>query len=164
MVRRASLAQHPCSIAKTLDVVGDPWTLLIVRDAFLGVTRFGEFVTRLGIPRATLADRLERLCAHEVLRKETAGDDARRPEYHLTEKGAALRPVIVTLMQWGDRWVRDDEPPTRLVEAGTGRVIDAVLADPVTRRPLTELDVVLDSPLLARPRRTAPAERARGRN
>jgi DNA-binding HxlR family transcriptional regulator len=158
MVRRASLAHHACSIAKTLDIVGDPWTLLIVRDSLLGVTRFGEFVTRLGIPRATLTDRLERLCAHDVLRREPDGDDTRHHEYHLTVKGAALRPVILTLMQWGDQWVRDDEPPTRLVEAGTGRIIEPVLADPVTRRTLAELDVVLDSPLLVRPR---PSRRGR---
>lgn len=150
MVRRASLAAHQCSIARSLDVLGDPWTLLVVRDAMLGVTAFGDFVDRLGIPRATLTDRLERLCEHDVLQRRIDPDDARRVGYVLTDKGAALRPVIVTLMQWGDRWERDDDPPTRLREAGTGRIIEPVLADAATRRPLDELDVVIDSPLAVR--------------
>jgi DNA-binding HxlR family transcriptional regulator len=105
-MRRASLSHMACSVAKTVDIVGDPWTLLVVRDALVGVTRFEDFHRRLGTPRATLTSRLTSLVDTGVLAK----DDG---EYHLTEKGRALRPVIVTLMQWGDHWVRDDEPPTR---------------------------------------------------
>jgi DNA-binding HxlR family transcriptional regulator len=140
-VRRSSLSHMACSVAKTVDIVGDPWTLLIVRDALVGVTRFEDFHRRLGTPRATLTSRLATLVDAGVLAK----DDG---EYHLTEKGRALRPVIVTLMQWGDHWVRDDEPPTRLVEVGTGRPVRPVLVDRETGIPLDELTVRAEGPLV----------------
>jgi DNA-binding HxlR family transcriptional regulator len=140
-MRRASLSHMACSVAKTVDIVGDPWTLLVVRDALVGVTRFEDFHRRLGTPRATLTSRLTSLVDTGVLAK----DDG---EYHLTEKGRALRPVIVTLMQWGDHWVRDDEPPTRLVEVGTGRPVRPVLVDRETGIPLDELTVRAEGPLV----------------
>jgi DNA-binding HxlR family transcriptional regulator len=141
-VRRASLAHMACSIAKTVDVVGDPWTLLIVRDLLLGVSRFEDLHRRLGTPRATLSNRLAKLVDADVARKDEHG------EYHLTPKGRALRPVIVTMMQWGDHWVREDEPPTRLVEATTGRPIRPVLVDRETGIPLDELRVRAHGPLV----------------
>ena len=141
MVRRAPLSHMACSVAKTVDIVGDPWTLLIVRDALLGVTRFDDFQRHLGTPRATLASRLTTLVEAEVLAKEDG-------EYRLTEKGRALRPVIVTLMQWGDQWVRDDEPPTRLVEVGTGRRVRPVLVDRDTGVPLDALQVRAEGPMV----------------
>ncbi len=134
-MRRTRLADRDCSIAKSVDAVGDPWTLLVVRDALLGVSRFEDFQRRLGTPRATLSSRLSQLVEIDVLTKDDEGG------YHLTDKGRALRPVIVTMMQWGDRWVRDDEPPTRLVEEGTGRSIRPILVDEETRVPLDELRI-----------------------
>lgn len=151
-MRRKSLDQNPCSIAKAVDVVGDPWTMLILRDLLVGVTRFEDFTERLGIPRATLAARLDHLVERGIVAKVPYQDTPPRSEYRLTEKGAALRPVVVTLMQWGDRWVRDDEPPTRLVEATTGRQVDAVLVDRETGTPLHELGVeVVGSVAVGRP-------------
>lgn len=137
-MRRASTRSMECSIAKALDLVGDPWTMLVVRDALLGVRHFADFQRRLGIPRATLAARLDQLCTDGILRRTDAGS---RIAYEPTEKGVALQPVVVTLMRWGDEWVRDDAPPTRLVEAGTGRAVDPVLVDRRSGRPLADLDV-----------------------
>jgi DNA-binding HxlR family transcriptional regulator len=130
-----------CSIAKALDVVGDPWTMLILRDALLGVTRFEELFTRLGVPRATLTARLDHLCATGVLARRPYQDRPRRDEYVLTDKGRALRPVVVTLMQWGDEWVRHDDPPTHLIDEATGARIDPVLVDRTTGIPLDDVQV-----------------------
>lgn len=139
MVRRKSLGSLGCSVAKTLDVVGDPWTLLIVRDALVGVTRFDDFQRRLGIPRATLSARLDRLVADDILVR----DDG----YLLTERGRALRPVIVTLMQWGDEWARDDPPPTTFVDDVTGDPVDPVLVDRHSGRSLDEMRVRARGPV-----------------
>jgi DNA-binding HxlR family transcriptional regulator len=141
-MRRTRLDDRDCSIAKTVDAVGDPWTLLIVRDALLGVARFEDLQRRLGTPRATLANRLAQLVQIDVLRKDDDGS------YHLTDKGRALRPVLITMMQWGDHWVRDDEPPTRLIEVGTGRNIRPVLVDSETGTPIDQLQVRAEGPLV----------------
>jgi DNA-binding HxlR family transcriptional regulator len=140
-VRRKATGDMTCSIAKALDVVGDPWTMLVVRDLLLGVDRFDELVDRLGIPRATLTARLGRLADGGVV-----AHDAGR--YRLTEKGRALRPVVVTLMQWGDAWIRDDEPPTTLVDERDRRVLDPVLVDRGSGIPLDELPARVVGPLV----------------
>ncbi len=147
-MRRTALDNNPCSIAKALDVLGDPWTLLILRDTILGATRFEQFTTRLGIPRATLTARLGQLCESGVLDRVPYQDAPPRYEYLLTEKGEALQPVIVTLMQWGDRWLRDDPPPTQIIDADTGRRIDPVLIDASTGTPLTDLRVRVVGPVV----------------
>ena len=128
-MKRKPLDRMDCSIAKALDIVGDPWTMLILRDALLGVTRFDTFSAHLGIPRATLSARLEHLCGRGVLEQRRYQERPERVEYVLTPKGRALRPVVLTLMQWGDRWVRDDDPPTTIVDTETGAVVDPVLVD-----------------------------------
>lgn len=146
-MKRRSTADMQCSIARSLDVLGDPWTMLIVRDALLGVRRFDDWVRRLGVPRATLAARLAHLCEHDVLLADGDG-------YRLTPKGRALQPVIITLMQWGDQWQRDDPPPTRFVDAATAAPIVPVLVDRATNRPLAELEVRAVGPIAAGIRRT----------
>lgn len=143
-MRRTSTRDMQCSIAKALDLVGDPWTMLVIRDALLGVGHFADFQRRLGIPRATLAARLDRLCADGVLARRTEGT---RVGYEPTDKGLALQPVVVMLMRWGDEWLRDDAPPTRLVERGSGRVLDPVLVDRATGHALADLDVVAVGPV-----------------
>jgi DNA-binding HxlR family transcriptional regulator len=148
-MRRTALDDNPCSIAKAIDVLGDPWTMLIIRDAIIGATRFEQFTTRLGIPRATLAARLGHLCDAGVFRRVRYQDSPQRHEYQLTEKGEALRPVVVTLLQWGDRWLRDDPPPTRLVDAETGCSIEPVLIDASTGTPLEDLQVLVAGPVAA---------------
>jgi DNA-binding HxlR family transcriptional regulator len=137
-----------CSIAKALDVVGDPWTLLVVRDALLGVDRFEDFVDRLGIPRATLAARLAHLCDAGVLHRRDDPSHPRRARYELTDKGRALRPVVLTLMRWGDDWVRTDDPPTRLVDGRDGRLLDPVLVDRASGVPIEDLPARATGPLV----------------
>lgn len=138
-MRRTRLSEHSCSIAKALDVLSDPWTMLILRDALLGVTRFDDFIERLGIPRATLSARLGHLCDHGVLRREAYQESPPRWEYLVTDKGDALRPIVLMLMRWGDEWLRDDEPPTYLEEVATGRRIEPVLVDRATGTELASL-------------------------
>jgi DNA-binding HxlR family transcriptional regulator len=100
MTLPSTYADRNCSLARTLEVVGERWTLLVVRDAFFGVRRFGDFATRLGIPRAVLTSRLKSLVLEGVLSREA--DAAGSIEYRLTDKGTALWPVVRTTMSWGD--------------------------------------------------------------
>src|SRR5690606_11883500 len=93
-----------CSVAQTLEVVGEWWSLLIVRDALLGVSRFDEFQERLGISRNVLNDRLGRLVAEGVLEKVPYQDNPPRSDYRLTDKGRALWTVVEAMREWGDRW------------------------------------------------------------
>ena len=138
-MRRKSYADMECSVAQALEIVGDPWTLLIVRDVFWGYHRFGEFQARLGIARNTLADRLQVLTEAGILAKRTYQSNPERFEYWLTEKGRALSPVIITLMRWGDEWSGLPEPPARILDRDSGEVLDPVLIDRRTGRPLEDV-------------------------
>ena len=140
-MKRTSFETMPCSIARTLDVVGDPWTLLVVREAFFGTTRFDDFQANLGIPRATLSARLSTLVEHGVIERRSEPDTPSRPRYVLTSKGRALSPVMVALMQWGDEWSGIEEPPVTLLDLDAGEPIDPVYLDRRTGRPLSELRV-----------------------
>ena len=99
MVKRTSLEGAACPVARALDAIGDWWSLLIVRDAFDGVRRFGEFQKSLGVAKNILSDRLRTLVAHDILAAVPASDGSAYQEYVLTEKGQALFPVIVGLRQ-----------------------------------------------------------------
>jgi DNA-binding HxlR family transcriptional regulator len=140
-MKRKPLANMNCSIAQTLDVVGDPWTLLIVRDALFGVTRFDDFRQSLDIPRATLASRLDTLVAHGVLERRPYQDRPERCDYVPTAKGRDLGRVMVSMLQWGDRWSSLPHPPVTLVDADTGDEIEPVYVDRRSGRPLAELNV-----------------------
>ncbi len=104
-----------CSIQRTLDAIGDRWTLLILRDLFRGVRRFSMIQTDLGIARNLLADRLISLADEGVVKKVPYQDRPPRHEYHLTAKGRALSPALVALMRWGDDYYTDGGAPTELV-------------------------------------------------
>ena len=118
-----------CSIARSLEVIGEWWTLLIVRDAFFGITRFDEFQERLGIARNILAKRLDALVAHGVLERRDYDEARGRSDYVLTEKGRALWPVLVTIRQWGDEWVVGaGNEPVAMVHATCGERTSALLA------------------------------------
>jgi DNA-binding HxlR family transcriptional regulator len=108
-----------CSIARTLEIVGERWTLLIIRDALLGVRRFDEFLTSLGIARNVLADRLERLVDNGILERSRYQERPVRWEYHLTGGGRELALPVLALMQWGDRHMAGPEGPPRLVRHET---------------------------------------------
>ncbi|MCL4147493.1 UNVERIFIED_CONTAM: hypothetical protein GTU68_040375 [Idotea baltica] len=98
-----------CSIAQTLELIGEWWTLLILRDAFFGVTRFDLFHQRLGIARNVLTTRLNGLVEAGLMERRTYDESRGRTDYLLTEKGLALWPVIVSLRQWGDEWLFEEE-------------------------------------------------------
>lgn len=116
--------ERPCSIQRSLDVLGDRWTILIMRDAFRGIRRFDEFRRDLDIARPVLTDRLHRLVDAGVLVKRQYCERPPRFEYRLTEKGAALSPTLVALMRWGDDWLSEDGPPTVLVHDTCGQPLD----------------------------------------
>jgi DNA-binding HxlR family transcriptional regulator len=104
-----------CSIARSLEIVGDRWTILVIREAFLGTRRFEDFQRGLGCARNVLTDRLNRLVEAEVLRKVPYQERPPRHEYRLTRKGVELWPAMMTLMKWGDRHLAPEGPPTRIL-------------------------------------------------
>lgn len=112
-----TLDRTRCSVAGTLAVVGEKWSLLVLREAFLGVRRFADFQRNLGAPRAVLTDRLATLVEQGVLTRVPYQDEGERQrhEYRLTQKGIDLYPALVALMEWGDRYLTGDgEPPLQL--------------------------------------------------
>jgi DNA-binding HxlR family transcriptional regulator len=109
-----------CSAARALEVIGERWTILIVRDAFLGVRRFDDFQRSLGIARNVLQGRLERLVENGILERVRYQERPERFEYRLTEKGLDLWPVVVSLLAWGDRHMAPDGPPVVLEHRGCG--------------------------------------------
>jgi DNA-binding HxlR family transcriptional regulator len=115
-MRKASFADMHCSIAQSLEVVGEWWTLLILRDAFLGVRRFDDFVERLGISRNVLTHRLDTLVATGILERRPYDEARGRYDYLLTDKGRALWPVLTALRQWGDQWIYGTGNEPLLVE------------------------------------------------
>jgi DNA-binding HxlR family transcriptional regulator len=114
-----------CSVARTLELVGERWTLLIIRDAFLGVRRFGDFAERLGVARNVLQDRLERLVETGILEKVPYQERPLRHEYRLTAMGRDLWPSIVALLQFGDKHLAPEAgPPMLLLHRGCGGELD----------------------------------------
>ncbi len=105
------LAEQNCSVARTLAVIGDRWTLMVVRDLFLGVTRFESFRDSLGISRTTLTERLNLLESEGVIQKQAYQEKPVRHEYRVTKKGVDLYPVIMTLVGWGDKYYAGDKGP-----------------------------------------------------
>ena len=104
-----------CSIARSLEVLGDRWTLLVIRDALLGVRRFDDFQRNLGVARNVLADRLARLVDEGVLERRRYQERPERHEYRLTSKGVDLLPVTMSLMRWGDRYYAPEAGPPLIV-------------------------------------------------
>ena len=124
-MERKSFAGMHCSVAQCLEVVGEWWTLLIVRDAFLGVTRFDEFQQRLGISRNVLTQRLDHLVAAGVLERRAYSEHPPRSDYRLTDRGRDLWPVINAMRQWGDAHAAPDGPPLQIVHRTCGHVFEA---------------------------------------
>lgn len=129
-----------CSIARALEVVGERWSLLVVRDAFFGVRRFSDFTRHLGIPRAVLADRLDRLVEEGVL--ERVPGPGRRTEYALTPKGVELWPVLRALAAWGDEHYGPAGPRRVHTHAGCGGAVDPGGACARCRRPVPVTETV----------------------
>jgi DNA-binding HxlR family transcriptional regulator len=116
-----------CSIARSLEVVGDRWTLLIVRDAMKGARRFEDFRARLGVAHNVLSDRLGRLVEAGVLERRLYQQRPERFEYLLTQQGRDLWPVVMSLLLWGDRYLAPDGPPLLTSHRGCGGRLSAEL-------------------------------------
>jgi DNA-binding HxlR family transcriptional regulator len=121
-------ADMDCSVASTLDVIGDRWSLLIIRDAFYGVRRFDAFQADLGVARNILADRLQKLVEKGVLERRQYEERPARFEYRLTEKGRDLVGVVLVMMRWGDRWTREGSAPVTVTHLTCGHVTSPVAA------------------------------------
>ena len=116
-----------CSIARALEMVGDRWTMLVVREAFMGTRRFDDYQRNLGCARNVLTDRLGRLVEVGILRKEPYQERPARYEYRLTRQGVELWPAMMTLKSWGDRYLAPDGPPVLVLHTDCGGEIDARL-------------------------------------
>ena len=136
------LADENCSVARSVAVIGDRWTLMLLRDCFLGVRRFEDFERRLGISRSLIADRLKRLTDEGVLRREASQDRPVRHEYRLTDKGLALHPVIMAIVHWGDAHYADASgPPMIHRHRVCGHDFAPVLTCSECARPVSARDV-----------------------
>jgi DNA-binding HxlR family transcriptional regulator len=136
-MERKSFAGMHCSVAQCLEVVGEWWSMLIVRDAFLGIRRFDQFQERLGISRNILNQRLTWLVDHGVFQRVKYSERPTRYEYRLTPKGRDLWPVLNAMRQWGDKHLAPDGPPMLLIHEGCGQVTDAVMSCSRCGEPLT---------------------------
>jgi DNA-binding HxlR family transcriptional regulator len=121
----AASQPRACSVARTLDIVGERWALLAVREVFLGDRRFDEMARRTGAPRDTLAARLRTLTGAGVLERRQYSERPARFEYHLTAAGRDLYPVIVTLMRWGDTYLAGDDGPPLVLQHTCGHMLAA---------------------------------------
>lgn len=108
----ADYSKMDCSVARSLEAIGDRWSMLILRDAFYGVRRFEDFRADLGVARNILTDRLQRMVSQGLFDRVQYEDKPPRYEYRLTEKGKDLLPVMLTMMKWGDKWGPGDPPVT----------------------------------------------------
>lgn len=130
-MRWSEIDQQDCSIAQALSIVGDRWTMMVLREAFMRVRRFEDFQAFTGAPRPVLAERLKTLVENGVLERRRYSERPDRYEYRLTEKGLDLWPVMVSLLRWGDRWLSDKKgPPVELRHKGCGSVVHPELACP----------------------------------
>lgn len=140
-VERKSYADMNCSVAQCLEVIGEWWSMLIVRDAFLGVTRFDQFQQRLGISRNILNQRLAYLVEQDVLKKIPYSEHPPRYDYRLTSKGRDLWPVLTAMRQWGDKYAAPAGPPLQIVHNLCGHIVEAVLTCSSCGKQLNPRDV-----------------------
>jgi len=137
-----SLEEEQCSVARTVAVIGDRWSLLVLRDCFLRVRRFEDFQARLGLTRGVLADRLKKLVRHGVLRRVPYQARPKRHEYILTQKGLDLYPIIMAIVHWGDVHMVDERGRPRLYEHKVCRkMFDPVMTCSTCGQPLSPKEV-----------------------
>lgn len=140
-MERKSFADMHCSVAQCLEVVGEWWSMLILRDVFLGVNRFDDFQQRLGISRNILNQRLNHLVDAGVLAKVPYSEHPPRYDYRLTDKGRDLWPVLTAMRQWGDQYAAPAGPPVEVTHKGCGEVTHAVMVCSACGEPLGARDV-----------------------
>lgn len=136
------VGETPCSMARSLAILGDRWTLLILRNCFLGMRRFDEFQASLGVTRQVLADRLSRLVEAGALKKVPYQERPPRYEYRLTEMGHDLHPVLLALANWGDRWLDEGRgAPVEYVHKACGHKFRPTMVCPECGEPVGSRDV-----------------------
>jgi DNA-binding HxlR family transcriptional regulator len=141
-MERKSFDNMPCPIARSLERVGEWWSMLILRDALHGYTRFDQFQRSLGIAPNMLTRRLNGLVDAGLMERRRYSEHPPRDEYVLTARGRDFRPVIVALLAWGNKHFAPEGASVLLVDAQTGRAADPVMVDRATGRPLDEPDYV----------------------
>lgn len=147
-MKRKSLEGNTCAVARSLDVIGDWWSLLIIRDALGGIRRFSEFQRNLGLAKNILSTRLKSMVEQGIMTVEAASDGSAYREYVLTEKGKALMPVLAALSQWGRE---------HMFESGE---IGSVLLDVKHRRPLRRIELLSEDGRVLQPEEVVLATRA----
>ncbi len=131
------IGDQPCSVARMLSVIGDRWTMLILRNAFMGIRRFDDFQKSLGVTRHVLSDRLKRLVEYEILAKAPYFDRQERFEYKLTDKGFELYPIILSMANWADKWMDQGlGKPLEYRHKTCGHKFEPVMVCSVCREPL----------------------------
>jgi DNA-binding HxlR family transcriptional regulator len=137
-MKRTSFADFNCSVARTMEVVGERWAMLVVKDVFLGVTRFDDLQRDLGIARNVLAERLDSLVEQELLERRAYRERPVRHEYVLTPKGRDLAAPLLAIMAWGDRWESGKAgPPVQLRHDGCGEITRPEVVCSCCGEPLT---------------------------
>lgn len=160
MAQRKSLKNDACPMARALEIVGDQWSLLIIRDAFDGMTRFGEFQQSLGMAKNILADRLKFMVQEGVLELAPASDGSLYQEYLLSDMGKGLFPVVVGLRHWGEAHLyAKGEPHSVLVERDSGKPVPKIVLRTRDGQPLDAADTVVKK----LPAKAAAAARAGSR-
>jgi DNA-binding HxlR family transcriptional regulator len=137
-MRHTSFETMQCPIARSLDRVGEWWSILILRDAFLGATRFEQFEKSLQIAPTSLTRRLNALVEAGMLERHRYSERPPRDEYLLTERGRDFRPVLWALLAWGNRHFAPEGPSVVIVDKETGAIAEPILVDRTTLRPMTE--------------------------
>lgn len=142
-MQRTRLQDMPCPVARSLERVGEWWSILILRDAFQGLTRFDEFQQSLQLSPTILTRRLKYLVESGILEKRLYHSRPARYEYLLTERGTDFFPVIAALFQWGNQHFAPDGPAVILTDRHTGTPLEPILLDNATRQPIRAQDVTL---------------------
>ena len=151
-MQRTSFADMACSIARTLDVVGEPWSPLIIRDVYVGITRFDDIQRDLGISRKVLTQRLNWLVDHDILTRRPYSERPPRSEYVLTDKGLEFCDVLLVINAWGDRWTAGPEgPPVRHRHRACGRLTHVEMRCVACGDPLRAADITVEAGPGARP-------------
>src|SRR3954452_21768932 len=151
-MQRKSLGSMQCPIARGLERVGEWWSILILRDAFRGLTRFDEFSASLGVAPGILTKRLTALTEAGLLERRLYCEHPPRYEYVLTERGRDFRPVLLAMFAWGNRHYPPDRQTAQIVNTETGEPVDPILVDPKTGRPVAGRGyAVVTRPLGTRP-------------
>jgi DNA-binding HxlR family transcriptional regulator len=145
-MQRTRFANWPCSIARTVDLTGDWWTPLVMREAFYGARRFEQFHRQLGLSRNVLTQRLDRLVEEGMLERVPYQERPLRHEYRLTDKGRDFFTVLAAMIRWGDRWLAgDDGPPIELRDRESGARVDVEVVDSATGDPV-DADRIMATP------------------